>query len=84
MSSQAVQAKIPSTLLGSMAFGGRADADLSFSMVQEFMRRGHQELDTAFMYTEGQAETIIGGMQLPQTSMTFDYACKTTQPSKIH
>ncbi|KAL7843261.1 hypothetical protein AOLI_G00247730 [Acnodon oligacanthus] len=66
-SSQTGQSKIPATLLGSMAFGGRADADLSGKMVQAFLERGHDELDTAFMYTDGQAETIIGGMKLPKT-----------------
>ncbi|KAG5274732.1 hypothetical protein AALO_G00139530 [Alosa alosa] len=59
-------AKIPITLLGSMAFGGRADAELSEKMVKAFLDRGHRELDTAFMYTDGQAETIIGGMDLPK------------------
>lgn len=50
-----------------MAFGGRADADKSFEMVQAFLQRGHKEVDTAFMYNDGQAETIIGDMNLPQT-----------------
>lgn len=66
-SSQAAQSTPPATLLGSMAFGGRADVDLSGKMVQAFLKRGHQELDTAFMYNDGQAEGIIGGMQLPKT-----------------
>ncbi|XP_062842301.1 aflatoxin B1 aldehyde reductase member 3 [Trichomycterus rosablanca] len=59
--------RVPATLLGSMAFGGRADAGTSTRMVQEFLKRGHDELDTAFMYTDGQAETIIGEMKLPNT-----------------
>lgn len=61
--------RVPATLLGSMAFGGRADAGTSTKMVQEFLKRGHDELDTAFMYTDGQAETIIGQMKLPNTGM---------------
>jgi len=61
------QSKLPVTLLGSMAFGGRADANTSAQMVQVFLERGHDELDTAFMYNDGQAETIIGDMQLPST-----------------
>jgi len=61
------QSKLPVTLLGSMAFGGRADAHTSAQMVQVFLERGHDELDTAFMYNDGQAETIIGDMQLPST-----------------
>ncbi|KAL0180690.1 hypothetical protein M9458_023096, partial [Cirrhinus mrigala] len=61
------QSKHPVTLLGSMAFGGRADAKLSAQLVQVFLERGHNELDTAYMYNDGQAESIIGDMQLPKT-----------------
>lgn len=61
------QSKLPVTLLGSMAFGGRADAHMSAKLVQVFLERGHDELDTAYMYNDGQAETIIGDMQLPKT-----------------
>ncbi|XP_051957517.1 aflatoxin B1 aldehyde reductase member 4-like [Xyrauchen texanus] len=59
--------KLPVTLLGSMAFGGRADAYLSAQMVQVFTERGHNELDTAYMYNDGLSETIIGGLVLPKT-----------------
>ncbi|KAL7843265.1 hypothetical protein AOLI_G00247770 [Acnodon oligacanthus] len=61
------QSKIPATVLGSMTFGGSVDADLSSKMVQVFLERSHHELDTAFIYTGGQSERIIGGMQLPKT-----------------
>lgn len=50
-----------------MAFGGRADAKLSAQLVQVFLERGHDEVDTAYMYNDGQAESIIGDMQLPKT-----------------
>lgn len=60
-------AKQPVTLLGTMAFGGRADADLSLEMVKAFLARGHNQLDTAFMYVDGMSETVIGGMNLPKT-----------------
>lgn len=70
MSSCPTAHRVPATLLGSMAFGGRADADTSAKMVQMFLERGHDELDTAFMYTDGSAEKIIGAMQLPQTGET--------------
>ncbi len=61
------EAKRPATLLGTMAFGGQADAELSLEMVKTFLGRGHNHLDTAFMYTGGQSETVIGGMKLPKT-----------------
>nr|XP_061814572.1 aflatoxin B1 aldehyde reductase member 3 [Nerophis lumbriciformis] len=57
----------PVTLLGTMAFGGRANAEQSLDMVKTFLNRGHKHLDTAFMYTDGKAENIMGGMNLPQT-----------------
>ncbi|CAL8355588.1 unnamed protein product [Gadus morhua 'NCC'] len=61
------QMKRPVTLLGTMAFGGRADAEKSLEMVKCFISHGHKEIDTAYMYTDGQAETILGGMNLAKT-----------------
>ncbi|CAG07046.1 unnamed protein product [Tetraodon nigroviridis] len=57
----------PVTLLGTMAFGGRVDAEQSRDLVQAFLARGHSQVDTAHMYTDGKSETIIGGMRLPKT-----------------
>ncbi|XP_066518281.1 aflatoxin B1 aldehyde reductase member 4-like [Hoplias malabaricus] len=59
--------KVPTTVLGALAFGGRADAEQSAKMVHAFREHGYCNLDTAFMYTDGQSETVIGGMQLPKT-----------------
>lgn len=61
------QAKRPVSLLGTMAFGGRADAEQSREMVQAFLGRGHAHVDTAFMYVDGKSEAVIGGMKLPNT-----------------
>ncbi|CAN9493150.1 unnamed protein product [Ophioblennius macclurei] len=66
MSSSSKAAR-PVSLLGTMAFGGRADAAQSQEMVNAFLARGHNHLDTAFMYTGGKAEEIIGKMTLPET-----------------
>ncbi|XP_041835543.1 aflatoxin B1 aldehyde reductase member 3 [Melanotaenia boesemani] len=60
-------AKRPVSLLGTMAFGGRADAEQSREMVKAFLDRGHNQVDTAFMYVDGKSETIIGDMKLPKT-----------------
>ncbi|XP_020789452.1 aflatoxin B1 aldehyde reductase member 3 [Boleophthalmus pectinirostris] len=60
-------AKRPITLLGTMAFGGRANAEQSREMVQAFLGRGHSRVDTAFMYVDGKSEEVIGGMKLPKT-----------------
>lgn len=52
-----------------MSFGGRADAEQSLEMVKAFLDRGHNQVDTAFMYVDGKSETIIGGMNLPKTGI---------------
>ncbi|KAF0034457.1 hypothetical protein F2P81_012215 [Scophthalmus maximus] len=57
----------PVSLLGTMAFGGRADAELSLEMAQAFLARGHSRVDTALMYVDGKSEAVIGGMNLPNT-----------------
>ena len=62
-------AKRPVSLLGTMAFGGRADAAQSLDMVKAFLDRGHSHLDTAFMYVDGKSETVIGDMNLPKTGI---------------
>lgn len=61
------EAKRPVTLLGTMAFGGRADSQQSLEMMKAFLGRGHILLDTAIMYVDGKSEAIIGGMHLPKT-----------------
>ncbi|NP_001089776.1 aldo-keto reductase family 7, member A2 L homeolog [Xenopus laevis] len=55
---------LPRTVLGTMEFGRRMDARSSGEVVRDFLGRGHEELDTALMYAEGETERIIGGMQL--------------------
>lgn len=57
----------PVSLLGTMAFGGRADAEQSREMVKAFLDRGHKQVDTALMYMDGKSEAIIGDMNLPKT-----------------
>lgn len=54
----------PATVLGAMEMGHRMDATSSAASVQAFLQRGHSEIDTAFLYTEGQSETILGGLGL--------------------
>ncbi|XP_021056504.1 aflatoxin B1 aldehyde reductase member 3 [Mus pahari] len=54
----------PATVLGAMEIGRRMDATSSAASVQAFLQRGHTEIDTAFLYTDGQSETILGGLGL--------------------
>lgn len=66
--------KRPVSLLGTMAFGGRADAEQSRDMVKAFLDRGHNLVDTAYMYMDGKSETIIGGMNLPKAGISEDFS----------
>ncbi|XP_056128859.1 aflatoxin B1 aldehyde reductase member 3 [Lampris incognitus] len=61
------QRKKPESVLGTMAFGGRADAAAGSRLVGEFVRRGHRLVDTAFMYADGRSESILGDLRLPGT-----------------
>lgn len=54
----------PATVLGTMEMGRRMDASASAATVRAFLERGHSELDTAFMYCDGQSENILGGLGL--------------------
>ncbi|KAF6107412.1 aldo-keto reductase family 7 member A2 [Phyllostomus discolor] len=54
----------PATVLGTMEMGRRMDAPASAAAVRAFLERGHTELDTAFMYSDGQSESIVGGLGL--------------------
>lgn len=54
----------PATVLGAMEMGRRMDVTSSAASVQAFLQRGHTEIDTAFVYTDGQSETILGGLGL--------------------
>lgn len=58
---------LPRTVLGTMEFGRRMDTPASGAAVQEFLRRGHNELDTAFMYADGETERVLGALGLGAT-----------------
>ncbi|XP_061893569.1 aflatoxin B1 aldehyde reductase member 3 [Entelurus aequoreus] len=57
----------PVTLLGTMGFGGRVDVEQSGKIVKTFLEQGYTLVDTAFMYTDGKSESIVGDMKLPKT-----------------
>lgn len=54
----------PATVLGAMEMGRRMDATSSSASVRAFLQRGHTEIDTAFVYANGQSETILGDLGL--------------------
>jgi aflatoxin B1 aldehyde reductase len=45
-----------------MTFGPQVDAEGSRAMVQRFMDSGHNELDTAYVYNDGETERILGAI----------------------
>ncbi|VTJ50722.1 Hypothetical predicted protein [Marmota monax] len=54
----------PATVLGAMEMGRRMDVPTSAETVRVFLERGHTEIDTAFVYGDGQSESILGGLGL--------------------
>lgn len=54
----------PATVLGAMEMGRRMDVPTSAEAVRAFLERGHTEIDTAFVYSDGQSESILGGLGL--------------------
>ncbi|XP_043852042.1 aflatoxin B1 aldehyde reductase member 2-like [Dromiciops gliroides] len=64
MSSKTRAQAQPASVLGAMEMGWRMDRSASVAAVQAFLERGHCELDTAFIYGDGQSESFLGSMGL--------------------
>lgn len=47
-------------ILGTMTFGPQVDLQVSKSMTDVFLNSGYEELDTAYVYNEGETERILG------------------------
>ncbi|XP_006883650.1 PREDICTED: aflatoxin B1 aldehyde reductase member 3 [Elephantulus edwardii] len=54
----------PGTVLGAMEMGRRMDPAASAESMRVFLERGYTEVDTAFIYADGQSESILGGLEL--------------------
>ena len=65
-------------ILGTMTFGPQVDVEGSRAMVKLFLEAGHHELDTAYVYNEGESEKILGAV-LPE--IADDSLCLAT---KVH
>lgn len=50
---------------GTMQFGGRADAKASREMFDACVKAGINHFDTAYVYTDGESETILGEFAAP-------------------
>ena len=49
-------------ILGTMTFGPQVDAEGGRAMVRRFLADGHREIDTAYVYNEGESERILGSI----------------------
>ncbi|XP_065907692.1 aflatoxin B1 aldehyde reductase member 2-like [Dysidea avara] len=71
-------------ILGSMEFGRRnltADAPCH-EIIDSFLSRGYTEIDTGFMYTDGEAEKILGRFPDPNKVSLATKAC-TYHPKRM-
>lgn len=57
-------------ILGTMNFGPQVNKEESLKMIQYFISKGNNELDSAFVYNNGDTEKIIGSLitQLPKNN----------------
>jgi aflatoxin B1 aldehyde reductase len=55
-------------ILGTMNFGPQLDLENSRIMVNDFLKSGNKELDTAYVYNEGVTENYLGNI-LPEISV---------------
>ncbi|XP_003506935.2 aflatoxin B1 aldehyde reductase member 3 isoform X2 [Cricetulus griseus] len=62
--SRPLSQNLPATVLGAMELGHSLDVTSSAAVVRAFLQGGHNEIDTAFVYAEGQSESILGGLGL--------------------
>ena len=52
----------PSVVLGTMTFGGQMDTDAAAEATRLFVAGGANELDTAYIYEDGESERILGAI----------------------
>ncbi len=62
---------VPRFAFGTMQFGGRADLDQSRAMFDACIDSGIRHFDTAFVYTDGASETLLGKFAAPRRDDLF-------------
>ncbi len=55
-----VEMKKLKLILGTMTFSDQADSSASTAMIKQFISAGHTELDTAYVYNQGNTELLLG------------------------
>jgi len=69
-------AKGVSAILGTMTFGNQVDQNTADEMVRLFLDAGHTKIDTAYIYTEGKSEQILGKILKSIGRDTYSIATK--------
>lgn len=62
-------------VLGSMNFGPQVNKEEAKEMIQYFLKTGNNEVDTAYVYNEGETEIILGEV-LPEINQEVSIATK--------
>jgi aflatoxin B1 aldehyde reductase len=63
-------------ILGAMTFGNQVDQSTADKMLGMFLERGHTEIDTAYVYTNGKSETMLGKILKDIDRDSFSIATK--------
>ena len=78
-------------ILGTMTFGDQVDQPTAETLLADFRRAGHDELDTAHTYCEGRTEEMLGRMlgaddraKLYIASKVNPWNDRGLQPAEVH
>ncbi len=63
-------------VLGSMTFGPQVSEDDSYNLIKEFLESGYNEIDTAYVYNDGDSEKILGSVLEDTTQSSISLATK--------
>jgi aflatoxin B1 aldehyde reductase len=67
---------VPRIILGTMNFGEQVDEHAADRMLSMFLDRGYWEVDTAYRYTNGASEEILGRLLTPERRGKVSLATK--------
>uniref|UniRef100_T2MHU9 Aflatoxin B1 aldehyde reductase member 3 n=1 Tax=Hydra vulgaris TaxID=6087 RepID=T2MHU9_HYDVU len=63
-------------ILGAMPFGGQLNEAQSHKMINDWIKLGYKEIDTAILYQGGNSEKIIGGLKICRDNNKVKVATK--------
>ena len=63
-------------ILGTMTFGNQVDLKAAEEMIRVFLDDGNREIDTAYLYTGGRSEEILGSILPDLDRDSFSIATK--------